>query len=208
MLIPTNGARMNVERVRHETTYSYETRDSTLTVSSASAKVKSTSCRGAGNDNCQKIFILTDPATGEFSAMLPPVMYQMDSLYVPMNDDVRFENLPAVDLSNPAIAYSDTLYADDGKAQVFTYNTLLRQTFHSKPTFNVTQTGHTDGAFGLSSYKLLDEMGGIDIQDIYTIDASGKPIYKYGGAVFEQSEPYTFEIEAYEKYTNRSTPFP
>ena len=203
VLIPTNGARMNVERVRHETTYSYETRDSTLTVSSASAKVKSTSWRGAGNDNCRKIFILTDPATGEFSAMLPPVMYQMDSLYVPMNDDVRFENLPAVDLSNPAIAYSDTLYADDGKAQVFTYNTLLRQTFHSEPTFNVTQTGHTDGAFGLSSYKLLDEMGGIDIQDIYTIDASGKPIYKYGGAVFEQSEPYTFEIEAYEKYTNK-----
>ena len=203
VLTPTNVARMNVKRVQHETTYSYDTRDSTLAVSSASAKVKSTSWRGAGIDDCRKIFILTDPATGEFSAMLPPVMYQLDSLDVPKNDDVRFENLPVVDLSNPAIAYTDTLYADDGKAQVFTYNTLLRQTFHSEPTFNVTQTGHTDGAFGLSSYKLLDEMGGIDIQDIYTIDASGKAVYKYGGAVFEQSEPYTFEIEAYEQYTNK-----
>ena len=204
VLVPTNhNPRMNVVPVRQETTFSYDTNQDTVAVASASAKVKSTSWRGAGQDDCRKIFIETDPQTGEFSAMLPPVMYEFLSLTVPKNDDVRFENLPNVDLSNPAIAYSDTLYSANGNPEVFTYNTLLRQTFHSEPTFNVTQKDHTDGAFGLSSYKLLDEMGGIDIQDIYTIDASGKPVYKYGGAVFEQSEPYTFEIEAYEQYTNK-----
>ena len=203
VLIPVNpNPRMNVKKVETETSYSYETNEDTVAIASASAKVKSTSWRGAGSDNCQKLFIRTDPKSGEFSAMLPPVTYQFFSMTIPSNDDVLFENLPQVDLSNPTIEYTDTLYGENGSAEVFTYNTQLRQTFHSEPTFNVTQVGHDDGAFGISSYKLLDEMGGIDIQDIYTIN-NGKPVYKYGGAIFEMSEPYTFNLEAYEQYTNK-----
>ena len=203
VLTPQNpNPRMNVVPLREETTLSYETNTDTVTIASASPKVGSSAWRGAGSDDCSKLFIHTDPATGEFSALVPPVQYKMISMTVPSNADINFGSLPTIDMSNVGVQYTDTLYSESGTAETFTYNYQLRQTYHSTPTFNVAQSDHQDGAFGISSYKMIDLEGGIDIDDIYTVDASGKVVYNYGGAVFEMSEPYTFNLEAYEEYVN------
>ena len=202
ILTPLNEIpRMNVVKEVTETTYSYETNPDTVGIASATDKIASKSWRGEGAENCRKIFIHTDSLTGEFSAMLPPLEYKIASMKV-VKTGLEVGSSSTLDLSNPLIEYSDTLYNEDGSYELYTYHTNLKQVYHSTPTFNVTEDGHDDGAFGLSSYTLKDEQGELEINDIYQIGDDGKPIYKYGGAVYEMYEPYIFNIEAYEEYVN------
>ena len=208
VLTPLNETpRMNIVKKVSETTYSYETNDKTVSVASATETIASTAWRGAGADDCRKIFVRTDSVTGEFSAMLPPLEYKVSAMKV-VKSGLEVGPSQTIDLTNPQMAYTDTLYTDDGSYELYTYNTLLKQTYHSTPTFNVWQDDHDDGAFGIDSYTLKDAMGELVIDDIYTIGADGLPVYKYGGAVFEMYEPYEFNIEAYEEYVNNdgSTP--
>lgn len=201
VLTPLNETpRMNVVKVENETTYSYETNPQTEPVASASDKINSKSWRGAGADDCRKIIIHTDSLTGEFSAMVPPLQYKVDNVKV-VKTGLQVGSSTTIDLSNTLLERSDSLCQDSSITESYSYNTKLMLTYHSDPVFNVTQEDHKDGAFGISSYKIEDEQGTIDIEDIYSI-IDGKPVYKYGGAIFEINENYTFKIEAYEEYTN------
>ena len=208
ILTPLNTVpRMNVYKLTTETTYSYETNNSIAPLASATDLIASSSWRGAGADDCRKLIIRTDSATGEFSAMLPPLEYAITSIMVvKTGKDLGVSR--TIDLSNPLVTYTDTLYKDDGTEILYTYHTMLKQVYHSKPTFVVTQKDHedentpNDGAFGLKSYEIEDDNGKLTISDIYSI-VNGEPVYKYGGAVFEMNELYTFSIEGYEEYENR-----
>lgn len=202
VLTPLNEIpRMNVVKETSATKYGYKTNPDTVGISSASKRINSTSWRGAGADDCKKLFIRTDAATGEFSAMLPPLQYKVSAMKV-VKTGLEVGASTTVDLTEPLMTYSDTLYLDDDTYELYEYNTMLKQTYHSTPTFLVTQEGHQDGAFGIDSVRIEDNDGTFDITDIYTIGANGKPVYKYGGAVFEMSERYTFNFEAFEEYVN------
>ncbi len=107
-----------------------------------------------------------------------------------------------VDATNPLVELTDTLVTDDGLRQEYAYHCKLRQTYHSAPSFTVTQRGHDDGAFGLSKYEIEDANGKLAIDDIYTIDTNGKVSYNYGGAIFESEENYTFDLNGFEEYVN------
>ena len=187
ILTPLNTVpRMNVVKNVTDVTYSYDTNDSILPVASATSRIASTSWRGAGTNNCRKIYIRTDPATGEFSAMLPPLEYAIDSMQV-VKTKVSVGNPVTIDLSNPLLESSDTLYNDDGTEVLYTYNTALKHVYHSTPTFIVTQEDHedenthvNDGAFGIKNYEFEDEGGKVTVSDIYSIDSNGHPVYKYG----------------------------
>ena len=74
--------RLNVIKVKDETSYSYEANPEDLPIPSATEDINSTSWRGKGDANCQRIFIQTDSVTGEFSAMLPPIQYKISSMTV------------------------------------------------------------------------------------------------------------------------------
>ena len=208
VLTPLNEIpRMNVKRVENETTFSYETDSVIYPVASATKNIASKAWRGAGTNDCRKIIIRTDSLSGEFSAMVPPLEYKIADMKV-LSSNAIVGNSITVDLSNCQTEYSDTLYNADGSYELYTYNTLLRQTYHSDPVFNVVQvdhedsiTGKNDGAFGIKNYKIKDNLGELAINDIYSV--SGNVVsYKYGGAIFEESESYAFDIEAYEEYTN------
>ena len=208
LLTPLNEIpRMNVKKVVSETTYSYETNDKTVEIASATDKIASKSWRGEGADNCRKLYIHTDSATGEFSAMLPPLEYKLAPVKV-VKTGLEVASSTTIDLSNPLSEYSDTLYYDDGSYQLYTYNTLLKQIYHSEPTFIVKQDGKgnkdtgADNAFGIKSYELKDDNGDLTIDDIYTVGTDSKPVYKYGGAIFEMNDSYTFNIEGFEEYVN------
>ena len=208
VLTPVNETpRMNVVKEVSETSYSYETNTETVPVASATDYIKSKSWRGAGADDCRKIFIRTDSLTGEFSAMVPPLEYKVDSIRV-VKTGLEFGQSSLVDLSNPLIVKSDSLLQNDSIEETYSYNTKLMLTYHSNPVFNVAQDDHDDGAFGLSIYKMKDDLGELTIDDIYSIDESGKPAYRYGGAVFQQDELYTFNIEAFEEYVNSDEDMP
>ena len=201
VLSPTNDRyRLNVVKKVNGTSYSYETNTAKTTVESATSTIASHSWRGAG-DASKKIFIRTDSLTGEFSAMVPPLMYNVESMKV-VATGLSVGDATTVDATNPLMQLTDTLVTENGARQEYAYNCKLRQTYHSAPSFTVTQRGHDDGAFGLSKYEIEDANGKLAIDDIYTIDTNGKVTYNYGGAIFESEENYTFDLKGFEEYVN------
>lgn len=201
VLSPTNDRyRLNVVKKVNGTSYSYETNTAKATVESATSTIASHSWRGAG-DAAKKIFIRTDSLTGEFSAMVPPLMYNVESMKV-VATGLSVGDATTVDATNPLMQLTDTLTNENGARQEYAYNCKLRQTYHSAPSFTVTQRGHDDGAFGLSKYEIEDANGKLAIDDIYTIDTNGKVTYNYGGAIFESEENYTFDLKGFEEYVN------
>lgn len=201
VLSPTNDRyRLNVVKKVNGTSYSYETNTAKATVESATSTIASHSWRGAG-DAAKKIFIRTDSLTGEFSAMVPPLMYNVESIKV-VATGLSVGDATTVDATNPLMQLTDTLVTENGARHEYAYNCKLRQTYHSAPSFTVTQRGHDDGAFGLSKYEIEDANGKLAINDIYTIDTNGKVTYNYGGAIFESEENYTFDLKGFEEYVN------
>ncbi len=201
VLSPTNDRyRLNVVKKVNGTSYSYETNTAKATVESATSTIASHSWRGAG-DAAKKIFIRTDSLTGEFSAMVPPLMYNVESIKV-VATGLSVGDATTVDATNPLMQLTDTLVTENGTRHEYAYNCKLRQTYHSAPSFTVTQRGHDDGAFGLSKYEIEDANGKLAIDDIYTIDTNGKVTYNYGGAIFESEENYTFDLKGFEEYVN------
>ena len=203
VLSPLNTTyRLNVVKNVTETTYSYDNNGQNVAVSSDSKRINSKSWRTGGvtKIDCQKIVIRTDSATGEFSAKLPPLEYKIESMKV-VKTGLAVGESQTIDLTNPLLTYTDTLYNKDGSYELYEYNTMLNQVYHSDPVFNVVEQGHTDGAFGLKSYTVEDEEGKIVINDLYRIE-NGVPVYKYHGAIYEKDEHYYYDIEAYEEYVN------
>jgi hypothetical protein len=209
---------MNAKKVDNGTTIDFRPESVTKPIPSATNKINSTSWRGAGDDDCNKLIIHTDPATGEFSAMLPPLEYKIAPIKV-AKSGLEVSTSQTIDLTEPREFDVDTLYIDDinnvsegesieyneeGKPyQAYRYNKLLKQTYHSTPNFNVRQNDHDDGAFGIDTLSIEDEEGKLVIRDIYSIGSDGKPVYKYyDAAIFEMSERYTFDMEAFEEYVN------
>ncbi len=201
VLSPTNDRyRLNVVKKVNGTSYSYETNTAKASVESDTSTIASHSWRGAG-DAAKKIFIRTDSLTGEFSAMVPPLMYNVESIKV-VATGLSVGDATTVDATNPLMQLTDTLVTENGARHEYAYNCKLRQTYHSAPSFTVTQRGHDDGAFGLSKYEIEDANGKLAINDIYTIDTNGKVTYNYGGAIFESEENYTFDLKGFEEYVN------
>lgn len=201
VLSPTNDRyRLNVLKKTNGTSYSYETNTSKAAVKSATSVIASHSWRGAG-DAAKKIFIRTDSLTGEFSAMVPPLMYNVESMKV-VATGLSVGDATTADATYPLVQLTDTLVTENGVRQEYAYNCKLNQTYHSAPSFTVTQRGHDDGAFGLSEYEIEDANGKLTIDDLYTIDTNGKVTYNYGGAIFEREENYTFDLKGFEEYVN------
>ena len=165
VLSPTNDRyRLNVVKKTNGTSYSYETNTSKAAVESATSTIASHSWRGAG-DAAKKIFIRTDSLTGEFSAMVPPLMYNVESMKV-VATGLSVGDATTVDAIYPLVQLTDTLVTENGVRQEYAYNCKLNQTYHSAPSFTVTQRGHDDGAFGLSEYEIEDANGKLTGDDL------------------------------------------
>ncbi|MGX8697919.1 MAG: hypothetical protein ACSW8D_16180, partial [Prevotella sp.] len=138
--------------------------------------------------------------------MLPPLQYKVESMKVVQTGD-EVGDPTTIDLSNPNRVQTETLEDEeneDGEAQEYEYNTMLKQAYHSEPKFSVTQKGSDDGHFGIDKYKLIDKANGdINITNIYEVnEETGDITYNYGGAIFVKDDKYTFKLSGYEEYTN------
>ena len=203
VLTPLNDRyRLNVVKQVGESSYSYETNQETVEVASASGHIKSKAWRGAGIDDCRKIFILTDSLTGEFSAMLPPIQFKVSAPVVVANGNVVGDpnESTMADLSKPQVVYKDSTSTQDGGYDYYEYNTMYKKVYHSDPIFTVAQSDHTDGAFGVSEYELVDAQGSLVVNDIYSLTPA--LTYKYGGPIFVMEDTYTFDISGNEEYRN------
>lgn len=203
VLTPTNTVyNLNVLRKTTGGVLSYEVNPETVEVKSATDTIASHAWRGAGSADAKKIIIRTDSKTGEFSALVPPLMYKVEAQKVVATGETVGSSA-TVDLTNPLEQMSDTLYNSNKEVErLYTYCKKLAVTYHSNPQFNVMQRGNDDGAFGISEYTVADELGSMKVSDIYST-ATGKPVYKYGAPLFIEMDSYTFDIDAFEQYVNK-----
>ena len=203
VLTPTNTV-YNLNMLRKTTggVVSYEVNPETVEVKSATDTIASHAWRGAGSADAKKVIIRTDSKTGEFSALVPPLMYKVEAQKVVATGETVGSSA-TVDLTNPLEQMSDTLYNSNKEVErLYTYCKKLAVTYHSNPQFNVMQRGNDDGAFGISEYTVADELGSMKVSDIYST-ATGKPVYKYGAPLFIEMDSYTFDIDAFEQYVNK-----
>lgn len=204
-LTPLNeNPRMNVVKQVTETTYSYKTNTETVDIASATPSINSTAWRGAGADDCKTFFVETDPATGEFSVMVPPLQYKVSTMKLKA-DGTEVGASSTIDLTQSLLVQKDSIENDEGGYNYYEYNTILKQTYHSTPSFTVTQQGREDGVFGIDSYEIEDAQGKLTIDDICSVDAKGEVTYKYGGAIFKSESNYTFLLKGFEHYKNADT---
>lgn len=197
---------LNAKKVVTETAYAYESNTNEVECPSATTNINSKSWRGAKGevDNSKTIFIRTDSKTGEFSAMLPPLLYTVKSVKTINGETVSVQEegtSTTVDLSNALTEHSDTLQTDDGE-QLYSYNTKLVQTYHSEPSFSVAQKDCQPDVFGIKETTVYDELGEIKVSNIYSVDERGAVSYKYDYPVFVSEEKYTFELYGFERYYN------
>ncbi len=178
---------------------------------SNSDRVGSTSWKAGGDDNAMKyIYIKTDPKTGEFSTMLPPLRYRVSSVKFEHNPELNnasvFNNLNAIDLTKVhEYVQPDTLWDDSHSTyeELFKCNKTLRLTYRSPLEFDVEQLGAPGkGLFGNDSVTI----SGTNQPDITVpvVDASDEDhaSYLYGYPIFEQNNQYEFNVRVYEPYVN------
>ena len=200
VLTPVNDLySLNVVTITEGLTSRYENNKVALACASASDLVNSTSWRGAG-EHAGKIYIQTDAKTGEFSAMVPPLTYNVSApVVVNAKEKETVGEAGLVDVSNPLMVTEDSLTNVDGDILTFESHAIYKQIYHSEPNFSVEQVNFGNGAFGIASYETTDEIGNFKVE---IVNEKGTPVYAYGTPFFIEGDPYTFKLKGYEVYTN------
>ena len=199
-----DGYRLNVVRNVSGTTVIYDNNPDNLEVSSPTADVQSTAYRKGGTlDDVNKIVIKTDPKTGEFAALLPPIDYRVESIEIASNPQILFDNLPVLYANDPMQTSTDSLEVEGSPTKKFEYVAKMIQSYYTEPVLEVTQKDRTDGSFGERTYTYTDTQTKAETELTLFTAAEGSPVsYTYGHPIFEQMKRYTFNVRGYETYVN------
>lgn len=184
-----------------------------IPVESATSDIHSTAYRAGGShDDTFYIYITTDSLTGEFSALLPPLRYHVNSITFDNgsdydNEPVFKDNLPIIDATN-AIAdkmQCDSLVVDNENKAYYFYSAKLIRQYRTIPTITVTQDDMENGAFGVRSVTVKDDITSENIEvPVLEMTENGYH-YLYGHPFFVQGNPYKFTIQINEQYKNLDT---
>ncbi|MGX8697733.1 MAG: hypothetical protein ACSW8D_15235, partial [Prevotella sp.] len=169
--------------------------------------INSTTWTGCEGSDARKIYIETDPATGEFSALLPPLKYFVSDIELPKNqDNIEFASLPQIDLSNVLKELTDSLRqvteTGDSVWNYYKYNTKMVKTYFAEPQLVVTQKGSEGfGEQEMADYA-VSTTETTTISDIWKKMDDGSIEYTYKYPVFARNKEYKFDVHGYEVYTN------
>ena len=168
--------------------------------------IQSTAWAGKGSD-AKYIYIDTDPKTGEFSALLPPLKYITKSIEIIKNDDnIEFVTLPQIDLTNVLKTESDSLQQisenGDSVYNYYKYHTKMVKTYYAQPQVEITQPDMDKGIFGVQTYEDEDALGKFTVSDLWTQADNGSVTYKYGYPIYKMGDSYKLSFYGYETYTN------
>ncbi|MDR1592938.1 MAG: T9SS type A sorting domain-containing protein [Prevotellaceae bacterium] len=166
--------------------------------------------KAAGN----LIDIETNPVTGEFLAVLPPVPYTVAKIKTKEFEDTFIDGDPRdFEVSkmtftiNPVIA-DTSKYTDPitGTKTVVVSHDSLKITKYNDPTLLVADKNNEYGAFGDSIYVYTNPTtGDKDTVRLYTV-SGGTVTYTLGVPVLSQKTyKYHWNIKAYEEYINKDT---
>lgn len=182
-----------------------------IPVESATETIRSTAYRAGGDhDDTYYIYITTDPETGEFSALLPPLKYKVESIRFVGGTDydnlpVFAQNLPVLDATNAVIDKQpcDSLRSGD-EVQKYKYAAKMLLQHRSEPIITVQQQGMKNGAFGEVKVPVTTLKSTTDTLQVLTYTDKGYN-YTYGHPIFRQGERYGFDIQVAEEYKNLDT---
>ena len=173
---------------------------------SDTASIRSHASTGVG-ELSRYITITTDSATGEFSALLPPLKYITKSIKIGKNSkEIAFTSLPEIDLTNPRAERTDSIRTTNAQGDSvtlnYTYNTKMVQTYFARPQVDVVQVGNPAGAFGMDSIIVkLDDVVSDTLRQLYTVNGD-TVAYRFGYPVYQMLDAVEYAIHAYEAYTN------
>ena len=157
-------------------------------------------CTDKDPNGMKRITIQTDPNTGEFAVLLPPVPYYIETKVD--NNSEATANLKAqtlLDCSNVLETKKDSALVDSVWVST-EYNSAFVKTFFSVPVLSVEQGGNTVGAFG-DAIVPAGELN--DSVPAYTFDPELHTLtYHYGYPIFTSCQTYEFGISSYEQYYN------
>lgn len=191
-----------------------------INVTSATPNIASTAYRGAGtetdNTNTHFIYITTDAKTGEFSAMLPPLNYMVESIRFPKDeegDKAHYNNLPFFTQNLPMIYASnaiesrmlaDTLKADNEKT-VYRYAAKFMRQLRNNVEITVNQIGTRDkDVFGEEVVTVTNKDN--TQESVNVVNYSGNSFsYAFDYPVFRQDELYNLSIQIKESNYNVDT---
>ena len=197
------------------TSISWVPNPDSLPVVAKSKYINSTAYRGS-KELTNRIYIQTDPNTGEFVAKIPPIKYNLLSVQV-INRETEKELLEGgvkkeIDASNVSVTFADSVPEGMNLEKFEWHNEAYRTPIQNKvPTFVVTQDGADAGAFGDKTFiyeEIDNSLPGDDKVKktpvpLYTTSADGQVKYLYNdAAVFISKNSYTFKIEGYQKFVN------
>lgn len=202
----TNFSLNSVKTYNNDSTaYWYDVNSAKREAASSSHAINSNSWYGAEKTFCNTIYVNTDSMTSEFSVMLPPLEYSINKITVLKTGQSLLDAGVTIDLTNTTKELSDTLYNADGSYELYKYNALYKKVYHSDATFTVQQEGADEGAFGIKTYEFEDDLGKININDIYTVN-NGVVTYRFDYPIFIKEDNYTFLLKGFEEYTNSDNP--
>ena len=189
-----------------------------ISVASATPAIASTAYRGAGteadNSNTHYIYITTDAATGEFSAMLPPLNYKVESIQFPNDEEgdkahynnLPFftQNLPIIYASNAIGMMADTLKADNDKP-VYRYAAKFMHQLRNNVDITVHQIGTKDKeVFGEEVVTVTNKDK--TQEQVNVVNYSGNSFsYAFDYPVFRQDEIYNLALHIKESNYNVDT---
>ena len=212
----TTDYHLNYVPEQEGTTVQYVAGKDTVKYESASDRVNSRAFVGVNADKSHQnyITIKTDPATGEFTAKLPPLYYKVtgvtldkyptaQTMPAALRDSVPipvFNNLPFVDATNPHMEYTDTLHMPDSTYITYVYNASAKIEYKAASILDVVE--NEDGTFGADSVAMdtLDLKTGKTVS--IKIPVRDKKDYVFDYPVYEQLCKYAYKLYGYERYYN------
>ena len=186
-----------------------------IAVASATDSIQSTAYRAAAESDAKHgeshyIYITTDEKTGEFSALLPPLTYKVESITFAGGDDydkepVFADNLPMIDATNTVEAKmaADSI-TSNGVSMKYQYSAKMIRQYRSAPVITVVQQGMKNGAFGNVKVPVRTLQNEPDTLEVVTYTDDGYK-YLFGHPLFMQRGTYDFDIDIAERYKNLDT---
>ena len=156
---------------------------------------------GRSNDATNRVVITTDSVTGEFSILVPPVRYRVESIVVPTNKNITFDKLPYLN-PDPTVFY--TSY-DSLQDKEYRYNLPFVRSYQAPPIIEVKDLRYdrrSIGVFGDSLYNFVPLEGTDTIPVPLYQQKNGKIDYSFGYPVYRMGEVSRFQISVQEEYRN------
>ena len=203
IILSVNGYLLNAVRKQGPgASVTTEANSSDVWIERPTKDVGSSAYRLGGDvDRAKQIRIDTDSKTGEFAALVPPIMYKVESIEILNNSAVKFENLGNIDARAVRQVKTDSTTVD-GKKKEFKYVAALKVPYRVAPTLEVTDKRYKNRAFGEQTFKYDDGNGGKEDVTLFTADGNNVN-YVFGSPIFKQLSQYTFKVKGYERYVNK-----